>query len=113
MSYEIRYGRQSRDDFDLGLLGDPYKVEIIDYTTGTEDPLTLRHAAEMDSLQGIFAQTESDFLLKQKQHEKTVETLGSNLENLAQLDKSGIVNMIENNFNLILIGIIAYFLMGE
>lgn len=87
----------------------PKLTEIIDYTTGTTDPLTMLHTEEFEGLQAKYDENQYSIEKTRKQYQAESKTLSSNIENLAQL-KGPASNLIENNLNLVIIAIIFYYL---
>jgi len=105
---ETRYRYESIGDEDRERV--PYKVEIVDFTATNPDPLTLRHDAELGGLQSLYDSESKKLSGLTSQHEAQSHTMSLNLQNLAQLDAQGVVSMVDNNINFILMAAIMYFL---
>ena len=105
---------ETRPNPDYDPMGDGfdifYKVKVVDFTKTNVDPQTARHTAEMDSLQSKYDTINQSQANKEKSFQAQTKTFKDNLFNLAQLDMDGIVDVVDNNFNLILISVIMYFL---
>lgn len=109
---EVRFEKRSNPNWDYGDVNSSlfYRVKVVDFTKTNIDPQTARHITEMDSLQSRYDTINQGLISKDKSFQSQTKTFGDNLFNLAQLDRQGVVDVVDNNFNLILISVIMYFL---